>query len=282
MQYREGEDAVMRDVVVVVSIAMIVTGTACGGGNTGPQGGGAAPGLDRTAKTATLETGAAMLQSKAPLEKIAMYLVGFHPAKGDPSMQMESHHYCNQVNEDFAQCVLFNGNTGDARLHGIEFIISEKLYATLPQEERAYWHPHNYEILSGQLRMPGLPNVAEKEALKTKINSYGKTWHVWNTGVFNQQPDALPLGPAHLAWSFNYDGEAMPGMVEDRDRRLGQNTSEAREYRGDLASLARPQGGVDAIKGRLPGKGTVGGVVDNGDQSATAVPMLMIDRGRSR
>jgi hypothetical protein len=263
---------VNHQTLLSLAVAVVLLASACGGRNTEPQGGETAPGSDRTAKTAALETGASLMQSKAPVEKIAMYLVGFHPAKDDPSMQMESHHYCNQVNEDFAQCVLFDGNTADARLHGVEFIISEKLYGTLPAEERAYWHPHNYEILSGTLRMPGLPNVAEKEALKTKMNSYGKTWHVWQSGVFNQQPDALPLGPAHLAWSFNYDGEAMAGMIEDRDRRMGQNTTEAREYRADLASLARPQGGVDAIKDKLPGKGTVNGVRDNGDQATRPVP----------
>jgi hypothetical protein len=53
---------------------------------------------------------------------------------------MESHHYCDQVNEDFAQCALYDGNTAEARLHG-EYIISEKLYATLPADERPYWHP---------------------------------------------------------------------------------------------------------------------------------------------
>lgn len=40
---------------------------------------------------------------------------------------------------------------------GLEYIISEKLYNTLPTDEKAYWHPLNYEILSGQLRRPGLP-----------------------------------------------------------------------------------------------------------------------------
>jgi hypothetical protein len=52
-----------------------------------------------------------------------MYLVGFHPSKSDPGMQMESHHYCDQVNEDLAQCVLYDGNTEQARLHGVEYII---------------------------------------------------------------------------------------------------------------------------------------------------------------
>ena len=41
-----------------------------------------------------------------------------------------------------------------------------------PVREKAFWHPQNYEILSGQLRMPGLSDVAEKEALKGKMNSY--------------------------------------------------------------------------------------------------------------
>jgi hypothetical protein len=125
----------------------------------------------RTPGTAALETGAAALQDLTPVKKIAVYLVGFHPMKDKPGVQMEAHHYCNQVNEDFAQCALFDGNAEDANLNGLEFIISEKLFETLPEEERQYWHPHNYEILSGQLVGPGLPDAAEKELMRRKMNS---------------------------------------------------------------------------------------------------------------
>jgi hypothetical protein len=261
----------------VFSISVI---GACGGGNTSPAGN--QPGEPRQTKTTALETGAAVLQDKAPVDQISMYLVGFHPSKSEPHMQMESHHYCNQVNEDFTQCVLYDGNTAQARLHGVEYIISEKLYATLPAEERAYWHPHNYEILSGQLRMPGLPDVAEGEALKGKMNSYGKTWHFWKTGVFDEANDVLPLGPPHLAWSFNRDGEAKPGLVEARDQRMNLNTAEARRDRADWASLARPQGGVNAIAGSLPGlKEPPEGVGDNGDTYARAIPTISMS-GQSR
>jgi len=41
-----------------------------------------------------------MIQSKKPVSKVSMYLDGFHVSKDDPSVQMEAHHYCNQVNED--------------------------------------------------------------------------------------------------------------------------------------------------------------------------------------
>lgn len=199
------------------------------GGNTGPRE--TAPGSPEAAKTRALESAANVIQSKGPVSKISMYLDGFHVSKDDPDLQMEAHHYCNQVNEDFAQCVLFDGNSADSRLMGIEYIISAKLYDTLPPGEKAYWHPHNFEVLSGQLQMPGVPEAAEKEALKGKINSYGKTWHTWMTGMHGRKNDDLPLGPARLQWSFNHDGEAAPEMVRARDQRMGLNTSDARKSR---------------------------------------------------
>jgi len=264
--------------------ALVVTSTACGGGNTPPQGGGStAPGAARTAKTGALESGANLLQAKVPVEQISMHLNGFHAAKDAPSMIMESDHYCNQVNEDFAQCALFDGNGKDARLHGVEYIISEKLYGQLPREEKMYWHPHNYEILSGQLVMPGLPEAAEKQALKTKINSYGKTWHFWKTGVHGEQADRLPYGPPHLAWSFNHDGEAPEELIESRDGRLKTDTQQRRDSRADLATLAQPQGGVDVLAASFPhAKGAPAGVADNGDSTPRPVPTLGLIGGDGR
>jgi hypothetical protein len=248
---------------VVIGVALLAGVSGCRGGDSGAQNPPA--GAPRTGTTGALETGAAVMQDLTPVKKIAVYLVGFHPMKDDPSVQMEAHHYCNQVNEDFAQCVLFDGNTEKANLHGLEYIISEKLFETLPQEERKYWHPHNYEILSGQLVGPGLPDVAEKELMRRKMNSYGKTWHVWNTGVHGKPGDTLPLGDPHLAWSFNRDGEAAPGLVQRRDTNMGIDSGAKRRDRADLSSLARPQEGVDALKAAFPdASGAPAGVQDKG------------------
>ncbi len=220
------------------------------------------PGDEKTAKTRTLEAGAKVLQRNSPLGPMDVYLVGFHPMKEHPEHQMEAHHYCHQVNQDFAQCTLFDGNERNANLTGIEYIISEKLFETLPQDERKYWHPHNGEILSGQLVAPGIPAVAEKALMKDKMNSYGKTWHVWNTGAMGQAGDKLPLGPPMLAWSFNRDGEAKPGLVEQRDKKMEVNSAEKRRQRADLQSLARPQSGVDDLKAAFPQAKPIPGVVD--------------------
>lgn len=259
-------------------LAVAVT-VACGGGNTPPQGGDTAPGADRTAMTRTLETGANVAQDRAPVDQIGMYLNGFHVSKSDPTMQMEAHHYCNQANEDFAQCVLFDGNTAEARLMGIEYIISAKLYDTLPAGEKPYWHPHNYEVLSGQLRMPGLPGLAEQEALERKMNSYGKTWHTWMTGMHDGQTDPLPFGPPHLQWSFNRDGEAVPGMVAGRDERFDLHTADAREDRRRFLPLANPQGGVDAMAGLFRDARPIEGVRDSGDATTRRVPTFSMADG---
>lgn len=211
----------------------------------------APPGADKAPKTRALEAGAKLLQSNSPVAGFDIYLVGFHPMKDHPEHQMEAHHYCHQMNEDFAQCVLFDSNTRKANMHGVEYIISETLFETLPAEEKTYWHPHNGEILSGQLMAPGIPKVAEKALMKTKMNSYGKTWHVWNTGHMGQPNEKLPMGPPMLAWSFSRDGEAQPGLVEERDRRMKLDTAATRKDRADLTNMARPQSGVDDLKGKF-------------------------------
>src|SRR5690242_9910874 len=217
----------------------------------------------KTPQTRILEAGAKLLQSKSPLKRFDIYLVGFHPMKESPHDQMEAHHYCQQINEDFAQCALFDGNTKEANLNGIEYIISERLFNTLPEKEKKYWHPHNGEILSGQLVAPGIPEVAEKALMKEKMNSYGKTWHLWNTGYNAEQGDELPLGEPMLGWSFNRDGEALQGLVERREEQIKINSGEKRRQRADLRQLTKPQSGVDDLKGKF-GRPTqdIPGVVD--------------------
>jgi hypothetical protein len=213
------------------------------------------PGERKMIRQAILETGSSILQDFTPVKQFDIYVVGFHPSKGDPSMQMEAHHYCKQVNQDFLQCVLFDGNAPDANLIGIEYIISERLVDQLPSEERHYWHPHNFEILSGQLVAPGLPDEAEKAMLQLLMNSYGKTWHTWHTGRHDQPGSghALPLGDPMLMWSFNRDGEANPAMLEHRNRRMSIDVARKRAERQALVRYAEPQHGVDTLKGRFPG-----------------------------
>ncbi len=210
-------------------------------------------GKGKTFKEKVLEKGADWMQHHTPLKHFDAYVVGFHCAKEDPHMQMEAHHYCHQVNGEFLQCVIFDGNTEDANLIGVEYIISERLFDELPEEEKSYWHPHNYEVFSGTLIAPGLPDAAEHELMKMLVNSYGKTWHTWHTGRHDQGPgDRLPMGAPKLMWSFNRFGEADEEMKRDRDEAMGLNPEKKRKERQDMLDRAHPQRGVDALKDAFP------------------------------
>jgi hypothetical protein len=72
------------------------------------------------------------------------------------------------------------------------------------------------------------------------------------TGSVDHAGDKLPLGEPRLAWSLNRDGEAKPGLVERRDHQMKLNSSKKRRNRADLVPLAKPQVGVDALKGVFP------------------------------
>ncbi|WP_019819254.1 OBAP family protein [Saccharomonospora saliphila] len=221
-------------------------------------------GQGKGAWLAILEQGANLLQETTPLRGFDVYVVGFHCAKGEPGMQMEAHHYCRVVNDDLLQCVIFDGNTREANLIGIEYIVSEGLFDSLPEEEKDYWHPHNYEVLSGQLVAPGLPDAAEKAFLRLLLNSYGKTWHTWHTGRHDGEPGtAVPLGAPTLMWSFNRDGECEQSLEHDRNTAMNLDTAAKHEQRRSFAEFAHPQRGVDAMADDFDGTTTpIPGVVD--------------------
>jgi hypothetical protein len=228
------------------------------------------PGDATTLWRATLETGSSLLQTRAPLDAFDIYVVGFHCARHDPHMHMEAHHFCAQVNSDVLQCAIFDGNTKDANLIGIEYIISEKLFDGLPEEEKAYWHPHNYEVFSGQLVAPGLPEAAENQLMGLLVNSYGKTWHTWHTGRadgLGEPGTSLPYGDAKLMWSFNRDGEVDPRLKEDLNTALGTDETRNRKRRRAFVDRARPQRGVATLRDAFPeADGAPEGVRDAGDE----------------
>lgn len=235
---------------------------ACRGADTPPSNPHAAPGDRKALDTKVREKGAEAVQDLSPVRALDHYLNGFHVMKDDTSLHMEAHHFCQGMNEEFTQCVIFDGNTDSSNIIGLEYIISERLFDTLAEDEKPSWHPHNYEILSGQLVMPGVPEIAERAALEKKLNSYGKTWHVWDTGhAGHPAAHALPVGKPLLAWSYNRDGEAPVGLVEGRDQRMDLDTAKKRRERATLASRANPQMGVNALESKLTGSGAPLGVV---------------------
>lgn len=201
---------------------------ACGGKNTDSLV--EPPGSDKSRKSKALETGSDVLQGKTPLKKFNTYLDGFHFYNGNIDAQMEAHHYVSQLNEDVHQAIIFDGNGEDAKIMGVEYIISDKLFKTLDDEEKMLWHSHHYEVGSGTLIAPGLPDVAEHELMEKLVSTYGKTIHTWHT----DQERRLPVGSPMIMMGFTKDGQLNAKLLEDRDRRLNVSTAEVRRKRRDI------------------------------------------------
>lgn len=211
-----------------VIFPLLALAAGCAGENTDSPV--AAPGGAETGKTRALEAGADALQAHAPLRELNAYLDGFHFYNGELSAQMEAHHYCGHLNEEVIQCVIFDGNEDNAKLMGVEYIVSRAVFQDLPAEEKHLWHSHVHEVRSGQLIAPGIPELAEHELMEKIANTYGKTVHTWHT----DREHTLPLGAPKLMMGFTQDGQIDERMVEERDRRFEVSSAENRKTRADI------------------------------------------------
>lgn len=165
--------------------------------------------------------------TKDPADAFHLYLCAFHLAKKDPSFVVEAHHYCSPVADEVHQCIIYDARGKNAKILGVEYIISDALYRKLPAEEKKYYHPHSYEVLSGQLVAPKLGPEEEDKLLGGLITTWGKTWHTW--------PDPktpLPMGDPLLMWAFTEDGQIDPALIEARDAKLKMSTAAVRRRRG--------------------------------------------------
>ncbi|MCW1912967.1 OBAP family protein [Luteolibacter sp. GHJ8] len=189
-----------------------------------------AGGEDKRGKTKLLEAGAEALQSEAPLKSIHAHVCGFHFYNGDIKRQVTAHHYCSHLGEEIMQCVIYDTDKPDAKLIGIEYIITAKLFEGLDPEEKKLWHSHVHEVQSGQLIAPRIPAVAEKQLMKHLVGTYGKTWHTWQV----DRGDELPLGIPQLMMGFTKDGQAESGLIKSRDEGYGISSDEKKRDRSDI------------------------------------------------
>lgn len=199
------------------------------------------PGAPAAFSTRMLDAGAQVLQDRQPIDAIHSYLNGFHFYSGRLDAQMEAHHYCTLLNEEVIQCVLFDGNQRGARMTGVEYIISARLFARLPAAEKPLWHSHVHEVRSGQLRAPGIPAFAETRLMERLVGTYGKTWHTWHTDA----GESLPLGVPQLMMGFTADGQLNPALLARRDARLESDSAAVRARRAALPAPA-PDPAADA------------------------------------
>jgi len=178
---------------------------------------------------------------QGPLHTGHVHFCGNHSAKKEPKIQIITQHFCaahstDEHGEAMFQCMLFDKATDNAKLLGVEYVITEKTYRQLSDGEKKYWHPHTYEVLGGMLIAPGMDAGEEQKFMKTILTTWGKAWHTW--------PDpntAVPVGEPLLIWSLTGDAQADESVVAKRDRQYNVSTALVRERRGRELGLQVPQ-----------------------------------------
>jgi len=143
---------------------------------------------------------------------------------------MQAHHYVSQINEDMYQAIMYDGNGEDAKIMGVEYIVSERLFKTLSEEEKKLWHSHHHEVKSGTLIAPGIPEVAEHELMEKLVSTYGKIIHTWHT----DQDRNLPVGAPKVMMGFTKEGQLKPELLQARDKRFNVSSAEKKKNREDI------------------------------------------------
>jgi len=178
-------------------------------------------------------------QVMGPVRNHALFFCGFHVAKNNPEFQVTTMHYCAMRGEgdyEMHQCLLYDSIGAGAKLLGVEYIVPDKAFRSLPDEEKKYWHPHSYEVLGGGLVAPVMSDQAEIDFMTYLLTTWGKSWHTW--------PDPtteVPLGEPRLMWSLTGDGQADSELIDERDRLFGVSTAETQAERVKAIGYEVPQ-----------------------------------------
>ena len=184
--------------------------------------------------------------AEGPLSNAHFHFCGIHMAKKNPNLQFITQHFCTAhtggSEGDVFQCVLFDGTGKNAKLIGVEYLISDEAFRKLPEVEKRFWHPHTYEVLGGGLIAPGMKPDDEMKFMKMILTTWGKAWHTW--------PDPsspVPIGEPMLIWSLMGDGQVDEKVVAARDKEFKVDTAKVprgprvKEFGLEVPKVAPPK-----------------------------------------
>lgn len=198
-----------------------------------------ARGLIDTIKDESLEMVTSITQTFHPIKAICAHLNAFHVYASDVTRSVEANHYCTHLSSDVRQCLIYDTPKNPAKLIGVEYMITKRIYEGLDKEERLLWHSHDYEVKSGMLILPNsaVPEavwqVAETQEMKELIGLYGKTFHFWQV----DRGDPLPLGLPQLMMSYTRDEQVPWDKIRDRDEKFGISSSVKKQLRSQIESF---------------------------------------------
>ncbi|KAK2447511.1 histone acetyltransferase [Trifolium repens] len=191
------------------------------------------PGEPMTMEQHFVDKSAMMVQSFKPINQMSQHVCTFAMYSHDMSRQIETHHYCSRLSNQFLQCAVYDSDDPNkGRLIGVEYIISDDVFETLPLEEQKLWHSHAYEIKSGLWVNPRIPEMIGMPELESLAKTYGKFWCTWQV----DRGDRLPLGAPALMMSPQAvsPGLVRPELLHERDSKYNISSESLKSSRIEI------------------------------------------------
>ena len=136
--------------------------------------------------------------------------------------------------EEMHQCLLYDSTEKNAKLLGVEYIISDRLYRELPDEEKKYWHPHTYEVLAAGL-IAGMKPEDELAFMKALLRTWGRPGIPW---PIPRTP--IPMGLPLLMWLTGCDEVAAIRASSPCDKQFQVSSEEISKLRVASSSSKCP------------------------------------------
>jgi Protein of unknown function (DUF1264) len=108
----------------------------------------------------------------------------------DPTLRVW--HFCKPNDKIMMVCQLYDNNSPNATLIGVEYMITADAYKNIPDRDKPNWHYHKEEFAPNRAD-PKLPMLGEQQqnaTMRTLAESYGKVIITWNPN------DKAPIFPA--------------------------------------------------------------------------------------
>lgn len=93
-----------------------------------------------------------------------------------------AHHWCKKITARLSECQLYDSDAPNAKLIGIEPIVSDATFRTFTHKEQRLWHWH--KTSRSRIVIPGGTRQEIAQANQRRGTTHGKTvllWDPWDT-----------------------------------------------------------------------------------------------------
>jgi len=92
-----------------------------------------------------------------------------------------AHHWCKgNLAGGLIECQLYDSDSANARLVGVEAVVPASAYKKFTTSERALWHYHKTEIPKVKATLPDLSAEEAAKVAKSLEETYGKIYLLWD------------------------------------------------------------------------------------------------------